>query len=120
MQCMNEVTILGRLGAAVRKFTTPNGSPYVTFSIGTNEKVRNATEEKEIRTWHACEAWGNLATIIERLNINVGQEVLVKGKLRNSNFTDKKGTEHQKTTIVALDVKIFPLVQKTASQQNLI
>lgn len=119
MQCLNEVTLLGRLGARVTKYNLHTGTPFVTFTVGTNEKVKNATEEKEIRNWHQCEAWGNMATIIDRLNIGVGQELLIKGKLRNSSYQDAKSHENRtKTSIVVMDIKVFPIAPKTTTYTN--
>lgn len=119
MQCINEVIILGRLGAKITKHNLATNTPFVTFSVGTNEKVRNATVEKEIRNWHQCEAWGNMATIIERLNIAVGQEILIKGKLRNTSYNDAVSKEtRNKTSVVVMDIKVFPVVPQTTNYTN--
>lgn len=114
---VNEVMILGRMGAKPTAHNLANGSPMITFSICTNEKGKDGNE---IANWHNCEAWGNIATIIDRINPAQGQEVLIKGKLKNTSWTDPqtKLTKY-KTSVLVLDFKAFPiLAHQTAQTKN--
>lgn len=107
MQSMNQVILLGRMGNGTRKSTLPNGTPYIKFSVCTNTK--NFGENEDQGQWHDCECWGDLATIIDRLNIGKGQEVYLIGSMRT---TRPQGCKEKHSSVVVKDIKVFPYTPK--------
>lgn len=111
MISMNETYLLGRLGAAVKKYSHADNRPHCSFSLAINERKADG----DSCDWFECEAWGNMATIIDRLNLYVGQDILVKGKLRNRK--NMAGVT-EKVVVLVLDLKVFAPKQKFATGEN--
>lgn len=109
MLSLNDVTILGRAGNTPKLYNGAYGKKYCQVPIYINVK----SNEGENSTLVDCEAWGDLATIIDRLNIAKGQEILVKGRLRNRT---NKNTNLRELCVVINDLKIFPIKQKISTE----
>lgn len=116
MQCINKVTLLGRIGERPTLYRARNNCPYIRLSIATNERSKN--EQTEIKNWHDCEAWGDAATIISKINPCPGQEIYIEGRIRKTTWDDPKKGKQYRTFILINDFKIFPIAteQATAAQ----
>lgn len=111
MNSLNVAILLGRIGTKVKKYNTLGDRPFCVFPLALNERKAN----EETCTWVECEAWGDQATIIERMNIEVGQEMLIRGKLRTRGATTVTGP---KLVVVVMDIKIFPKKPKDKEKDN--
>lgn len=109
MISLNEVTILGRAGNSPKIYNCAMNKKYCTVPIYINTR----TNDNENSTLVECEAWGDLAVIIDRLKIVKGQEMIIKGKLRNRKNSKTNSTE---LCVVINDLRIFPLRQKFSAE----
>lgn len=109
MISLNEVTILGRAGNRPKLYNCAFNKKYCQVPIYINTK----TNENENSTLVECEAWGDLATIMDRMNISKGQEIIIKGKLRNRKNSKTNSTE---LCVVINDFRIFQLRQKISTE----
>jgi single-strand DNA-binding protein len=99
----NKVTLIGNLGMDPEVKQTESGYKLVKVSIATNETYKNAKGEKVDETmWHNLIAWGKTAEIMGKY-LKKGSEVVVDGKLINSNYTDKAGVKKYVTEVQVND-----------------
>lgn len=108
MISLNEVTILGRAGCKPTLYNCAFDRKYCQVTVYINTKARDNSEEDSTKV--NCEAWGDLAVIIDRLSISQGQEMLIKGKLRNRK--SQKASDGKELCVVIHDLRIFPLKQR--------
>jgi len=53
LQMINQITIVGFLGADAQKKAPPNGTPVLNFSLATKKVWRDSNNEWQVRTqWH--------------------------------------------------------------------
>ena len=99
---MNQVVIIGNLGANPELRYTQSGKPLVTMNVATNRKVR----DEEVTTWHHVEVWDKLAEN-SAATLAAGTRVLVVGRQEQFSWEDKKtGEKRTKTIIVASDIGV--------------
>lgn len=104
---LNEVRLIGNLGADPELRTTPTGQLVATLRVATSERWQNNQGEwQEATDWHTVVVWGQAAQRVERLG--KGMRVLVTGKLKVRSWEDQKtGQRREKVevvgTVVGLD-----------------
>lgn len=100
----SHVTIAGRLGKDPEVRYSPTGTAFARFSLATTEVWQSQGGEKKERTdWHNIEAMGKTAEFCEKY-LNKGRMVLVEGRLRYDQWTDKDGQKRTATKIAASSV----------------
>ena len=92
---MNNLTIIGRLGAEPVARTTKEAT-IARISLGVNHK-RDKAEETE---WLEVILWNRLALTAQQY-YHTGDKVYIKGHLTSSTYEDKDGNSHYVTQIVA-------------------
>lgn len=102
MASVNQVNIVGRVGQDPTTRSLNDGSIVVTFSVATSEKY-NGEERTE---WHNIVVYKQAANFSAQY-IHKGDLVHVFGKLQYRKWTDKEGTEHNVTEIIARQVQSF-------------
>lgn len=109
---VNEVTLLGNLGADPEVRRTQSGSPVVSFSLATSEswRDRNSGEKKEKTDWHNIVIWnGGLCKVAEQY-LRKGSKVYLKGKLQTRKWQDKDGNDRYSTEVLLqFDAKLVLL-----------
>ena len=110
---LNKVILVGRLGADPRGRYTQKGVATTSFSIATNERWKNTTEEgwQDHTEWHNIVAWGKLAEFSSE-NLYKGQLIQVEGMLRTRSWEDDKKNNRKITEILCS--QIVPLEKKGA------
>lgn len=99
----NKVTLIGNLGMDPELKEIEGGRKLVKVSIATNESYKNSKGEKVEETmWHNLIAWGKTAEFMGKY-LKKGSEVVVEGKLINSNYTDKTGVKKYVTEVQVND-----------------
>ena len=97
---LNEVRLIGRLGADPEIRQTSAGKPVAGLRIATWESYFNE-QKKEFETiseWHNVVAWGD--QVPNRISkMKKGDLVLVGGKLKTRKWTDEKGVDRFVTEI---------------------
>lgn len=107
---LNEVKLIGHLGADPEIRRTQDGRPIANFSLATSEKWRDKTtgEAKEKTDWHRVVVFNeNLCKTIEQY-VKKGSQVYIQGKLQTRKWTDQSGADKYVTEVVcqAFDCKL--------------
>lgn len=92
---MNSVTLIGRVVYAPRYFCTPNARDLTRFGIVTVDAEGKKSE-------HECVAWGTPALSLHE-KLRVGQQVMIRGRLRNRNGTRGRASYVSLTNYLILD-----------------
>ena len=118
MSSLNQVTLVGRLGADPELRYTTTNKAVANFRIATSESWcdKASGERKERTEWHSIEAWGKLAELCEE-HLGKGRSVCVQGKLRTKSW-EKDGVTHYRTQIAADNVLILGGGKSAAGEPN--
>src|SRR3954470_24258722 len=101
MSSLNTVTLVGHLGRKPELRYTSTHAAYSIFSLGTNEILRERGQPPRERTdWHRIDAWGRTAAACSQ-HLDVGRQVLIRGKLRTRSWTDREGGQRWSTEVLA-------------------
>jgi single-strand DNA-binding protein len=100
MSGVNQITIVGNVGAAPELNYGQNNQPYCRFSVAVNEQWKNNGEKRERVTWFPVVAFNglseNCANFLEK-----GRLVAVVGHVQTREYEDREGTKHQVMQVVA-------------------
>jgi single-strand DNA-binding protein len=103
----NNVQLIGHLGRNPEVKNLDNGNKVAKLILATNETRTNPNGEKITNTqWHTLTAWNGHASLAEKYLIK-GKQIMVVGKLNNTNFIDKQGIKHFKTEIIVNEIKMI-------------
>jgi single-strand DNA-binding protein len=105
---VNKVILVGNVGKDPEVKYTPSGTPVAKFSLATNEKYKDRSDEWQERTeWHNIVAWQRLAEIVGEY-VKKGAKLYIEGKLQTSSWEDREsGTRKYRTEIVARDLVLL-------------
>ena len=105
---VNKVILVGNVGKDHEVKYSPSGTPVAKFSLATNEKYKDRSDEWQERTeWHNIVAWQRLAEIIGEY-VKKGAKLYIEGKLQTSSWEDREsGTKKYRTEIVARDLVLL-------------
>lgn len=109
---MNNLTIIGRLGAEPGVRTTKE-TIVARISLGVNHKKDNVEETE----WLEVILWNNLASVVQQY-YHTGDKVYVKGHLSSSSYEDKDGVTHNVTQIVADDIEKLSTAKRNIQEQS--
>jgi len=100
MRDLNEVTLMGHLGASPNIRKSQDGTKFATLSIATSKagKVDDAGKPTECTEWYRVVFVDQFAGIAEKYT-RKGTYVLVKGELRTRTFPSSDNTERTVTEI---------------------
>ena len=100
---LNEVRIMGHLGADPEVRTTPNGATTATFRVACTERWTDQSGQKQERTeWVTCVAWRKTAELAQ-MYLRKGSRAYVLGKLQTRTWEDKNGGGKRYATEVVID-----------------
>jgi len=116
MKSLNEVTLLGTLGADVEIRTTTSGDRVANMRLATDESFRRDGELVKRTEWHRVNCW--IPAVVEYLSIHglKGTPLLVQGALKTRKWVDQSGVERYSTEIEANN--IINLTKKPATDQR--
>ncbi len=104
---VNQVNLLGRLGADPETRSTATGQRVGTLSVATNSKwTDNAGTKHEATEWHRVVLWGRLAELAERF-LTKGREVYVQGRIQTRQWQDRDGQKRYTTEIIANNLQLI-------------
>ena len=105
---VNKVILVGNVGKDPEVKYTPSGAPVAKFSLATNEKYKDRSDEWQERTeWHNIVAWQRLAEIVGEY-VKKGAKLYIEGKLQTSSWDDREsGAKKYRTEIVARDLVLL-------------
>ena len=114
MSGVNQITIVGNVGAAPELNYGQNNQPYCRFSVAVNEQWKNNGEKRERVTWFPVVAFNglseNCANFLEK-----GRMVAVVGRVQTREYEDREGTKHQMMQVVAEKVTFLGAARKEDS-----
>ncbi len=94
---MNKVILMGRLTADPEIRYTQSNLPVARFSLAVN-RIGKQQEGQPTADFFDMVAWRQTADFVGKY-FKKGQQVLVEGYLRNSNWTDPQGQKHYRTEV---------------------
>jgi single-strand DNA-binding protein len=105
---VNKVILVGNVGKDPEVKYLPSGKPVAKFSLATNEKYKDRSDEWQERTeWHNIVAWQRLAEIVGEY-VKKGAKLYIEGKLQTSSWEDREsGAKKYRTEIVARDLVLL-------------
>jgi single-strand DNA-binding protein len=105
---VNKVILVGNVGKDPEVKYSPSGTPVAKFSLATNEKYKDRSDEWQERTeWHNIVAWQRLAEIVGEY-VKKGAKLYIEGKLQTSSWEDREsGAKKYRTEIVARDLVLL-------------
>lgn len=101
MASLNQVSLIGALGADPEVRTFQNGGKVCNFRLATSERWKDKNGDKQERTeWHTVAIFGEgLAGVAERY-LRKGSKVFVQGKLQTRKWQDQSGADRYSTEVV--------------------
>jgi single-strand DNA-binding protein len=97
MPNLNKVMLMGHLGGNPELKITQGGKKFCNFTLATSEKYK----DKEETQWHKIILREKLADLAAA-RLSKGDCVLIEGKIKYSEYTDKEGAKKYKTEIIGL------------------
>lgn len=96
---LNEVTLIGNIGADPEVRNFQNGGKVANLRIATSERWKSKDgEQKEHTEWHSVAVFGPLADVVEKYATK-GMQVLIRGSLRTRSY-EKEGSTRYVTEVV--------------------
>lgn len=113
MASLNQVQLIGNLGADPETKSFQNGGKIANLRIATSEswKDKSTGERKERTEWHSVTIQNEgLVGVAERF-LRKGSKVFVQGQLRTRKWQDQSGNDRYTTEIVlgGFDAKLVML-----------
>lgn len=104
---VNEVILIGNLGADPELRYTESGTAVCNFNIATTRKWTTKNDEKKEDTqWHKIVVWAKQAENCKEY-LSKGRQVYVRGRLQTREWTDKEDVKRWTTEIHAIDVQFL-------------
>jgi single-strand DNA-binding protein len=104
---LNQVNLIGRLGADPEVRYTADGTMIANFRIATDQTFKDKAGERQQKTeWHRIVVFGKLAEICSNY-LNKGRLVYISGRLQTSKWEDKEQVVRYTTEIIAREMKML-------------
>ena len=102
MRGINQVIIIGRLGADPETRQFSNGGSVTNISVATSEQWtdKNTGEKREATEWHRISLFNRLGEIAAQY-LKKGSQVYIEGSLRTRKWQDQDGQDRYTTEIRA-------------------
>lgn len=111
MGTLNEVNLIGRLGADPEAFDLKSGDRGANFSVATQDGKEAPTE------WHRCVAFAERAETILKY-VRKGDLVYVSGSLRTRKYEDREGIERYSTQVTVWKVVLLGNQKDKPTEDN--
>jgi single-strand DNA-binding protein len=102
---LNQVQLIGHVGADPEKRHLTNGDPVCSFSLATTEKWtdKGSGERRERTEWHRITVYNHgLCDVVENY-VAKGSRIFVQGQLRTRTYPDPDGGKDRHVTEIVLD-----------------
>ena len=102
MASVNQVILVGNLGADPETRYMPNGDAVANIRLATTEswKDKASGEKREMTEWHRVVFYRKLAEIVGQY-LKKGNPIYVEGHLKSRKWQDKQGVDRYTTEIIA-------------------
>lgn len=119
---INEVNLLGLLGADPEVRRTQDGRPIVNLRLATEESWRDKTtgERKSKSEWHRCVIFSEGLCRIAEQYLRKGSKVMIRGQLQTRKWKNQQGQDQYSTEVVlqGFDAKLILLGEKGGGSQQ--
>ena len=106
MKSLNQVFLVGFLGADAQIKTFDNGDKVATLSVATDDSYSPKEGEKvEVTDWHQVIVKGKTVEFIES-KAKKGAKVILKGKIKTRSY-EKEGVKQYVTEIITTDIEVI-------------
>lgn len=98
---INEVTVMGHLGADPEVRTFQNGDKVANIRVATSEswKDRNTGERREKTEWHSVTIHNQGLVAVAEKYLKSGSKAYFRGKLQTRKWQDQSGQDRYSTEI---------------------
>ncbi len=103
---LNQVNLLGNLGADPDLKITNAGMAIATFSLAIGEKVKKGDQWEDHTEWVRCVTFGRTAEVAGEY-LRKGSQAHVTGKLRTRKWEDKDGVSKYTTEVIVNDLLLL-------------
>ena len=104
MNGLNQVNLLGNLGADPEARSTAGGQTVLKLRLATTESYLDRDSVRKERTdWHSVVVWGKQGEALSRI-LTKGSRIFVEGSLRTSSYDDRDGNKRYKTEVIARNI----------------
>lgn len=115
---INEVTLIGNVGADPTIRCLENGNSVAKFRLVTTERYKDKEgNTRELNEWHTVEAWGKPAAIIDQY-VRKGDRLYVKGSIHYEEYSDRDNIKRTQTIIRLQGVKLLSSKAKEDKQEQ--
>ena len=104
---MNNVTLIGRLGADPESRFTNSGTAVLNLTVCTNSRVKKGDEYVEKPCWHRVVVFGKKAEGLQKCRLNKGDQIAVEGEIEYRTWETPDGQKRNATQITARNVILF-------------
>ena len=105
MDSINEVTILGNIGADPKM--NEGNTPRTAFNVATSRKYKDANQQTQTKTtWHRVVCFGKQAENVCHY-FKKGSPIWVRGRLETREYQKQDGTKAQITEIIMESFKFM-------------
>lgn len=107
---LNEVNLIGRLGADPDVRYTRDNICVVSFSLGTNQvwTDKNTNQPQSRTEWHRCVVYRRLAEVVSE-RLGKGDRVYVKGHLVTRKWRAQDGSDRYTTEVIVDDINFLDI-----------
>lgn len=119
MANLNQISLMGYLGANPEIRTTPNGMSVANLSLATSKSWTDkiSGEKREKTEWHKVVVFGRTAEFVGQY-VKKGSNVFVQGDLVYEKWQDKQGGEHNTAKIQANVLQLLGGSNESKAQQS--
>lgn len=116
---LNQIQLIGRVGADPETHTFQNGDLVSNFSLATSIrfKDKNSNEYVEKTEWHRIKSFVPLSKFVSTY-VEKGQLIYVQGYLSYRKYIDKDQIERTSTEIVADRIRLLSNKTKTSDSNE--
>ena len=115
---INNVTLLGRLGADPEIRHTANNNAVANLSLATSENYKDKNGEWQKKTeWHRVIVWGKIAEACGNI-LKKGSMIFVNGKMQTRSWEDQSGKKNYTTEVIAKEIKFLDPKKDQNSNNN--
>lgn len=104
MKSVNEVFLLGNLGADPEIRSTSSGARVASLSLATSRTWNDRTGAAQEKTeWHRLKVWGKLVDVVEQY-VRKGDRIYIRGRIEYSTTDGDRGEKKYWTDIQVQDL----------------
>lgn len=104
---VNKVILLGNVGKAPEVRVSGGGTTVATFSLATQERVKQGDAWADKTEWHNCVAFGRTAEIV-RDYVGKGAKLYLEGKIQTRSWDDREsGKKNYRTEVVIHELNML-------------